>query len=147
MELRKIILQYLITTTLPMLQTGSQIPTVFRPRSEHLPDLMASSLFYIMFGFSGSVWVTGAENQVKLGFPISHINLWFQNELKISHTTCQHKTKWNIKGETESNTNIHLQGMRVFKDSIEFKVNHKQLWDSFATMLLLTMPTVSCDVL
>ena len=29
------------------------IPTVLRPRSEHFPDIMASSLVCIMFGFSG----------------------------------------------------------------------------------------------
>ena len=29
--------------------------------------------------------------------------------------------------------------MRVFKDSIEFKVNQKQPWDSFATILDITL--------
>ena len=42
---------------------------------------------------------------------------------------------------------IYKRKMRVFKDSIEFKVNQKQPWDSFATILLLQMPTISCDVL
>ena len=46
------------------------------------------------------------KNHVKLGIPISYINLWFQNEL--------HKDG-------------HLQNkMRVFKEKlIGFKVNHK----------------------
>ena len=30
-----------------------QIPTVLQPSSETFPDLMISSLVYIMFGFSG----------------------------------------------------------------------------------------------
>ena len=38
--------------------TGSLNPTVLRPSSDPLPDLMVSSLVYIMFGFSGSVPVT-----------------------------------------------------------------------------------------
>ena len=45
----------LIPTFLPILLTGTWIPTVFRPRSEHFPDLMASTLVCIMFGFSGSL--------------------------------------------------------------------------------------------
>ena len=87
MQLRSIIPQYLIPTTLPILLTGFWIPTVLQPRSEHFPDLMASSLVCIMFGFSGSVSATVTEIQVKLGSPFHTLTFSSQNELhKDSHT-------------------------------------------------------------
>ena len=86
MELRSIILQYLYHLFLPMLLTGTWIPTVFRPRSEHFPDS------YGIHTGMHHVWVlwismsNKGKNHVKLGIPISYINLWFQNELhKDSH--------------------------------------------------------------
>ena len=88
-----------------MLLTETWIPTVFQPRSEHFPDS------YGIHTGMHHVWVlwistsNKGKNHVKLGVPISYINLWFQ-------MNCTKIVFYKI--------NKSLQ-----RKSIEFKVNHK----------------------